>query len=280
MTGLIGVERQDAVAIVTFNNPPRGYIDMAQVGELDRAIQALADDTAVRAIVFTGGVPGVFIRHFDVREIFVMADEARATGLDADGLMRRAMDQAKLPGILEKIDALPKPTLAAINGFCQGGGFEFALCCDLRIAEPGDYRIGLPEVNIGIVPGGGGAERLPRLIGEARSLEMILRGRTVGPDEALRLGLVHEVAPDVLGRALELARELAAKSPAALALAKSLVKRTTDVPLSQALGRMRGAFQVLITSDPEAERLMRNFLADDEDINRSDWGCEEGQTLA
>lgn len=268
MTGLISVELEGAVAVVTFANPPRGYMNMAQVGELDRVIDALAANEAVRAMVFTGGVPGVFIRHFDVSEIFVMADEARATGLDADGLMRRAMEQAKVPGILEKIEALPKPTLAAINGFCQGGGFEFALTCDLRIAETGDYRIGLPEVNIGIVPGGGGTERLPRLIGEARALEMILRGRTVDPEEALRLGIVHELAPHALDRALEIARELAAKSPAALALAKSLVKRTTEAPLDEALGRMRGAFQVLITADPEAERLMRRFLAEGEDINR------------
>ena len=269
MPALIKVETRGPVAVVTFDNPPRGYLTGAQAGELDRVVDALAADDAVRVIVFTGGVPGVFIRHFAVDEILVMMDAARASGLDDAGLMARAREQAKTPGLLEKIERLPKPTIAAINGFCQGGGFEFALTCDLRITEPGNFRIGLPEVNIGITPGGGGTERLPRLIGEARALEMILRGRTVGPDEALRLGIVHEVAQGgALNRALEIAGELARKSPTVLALAKSLVKGTTERPLDEALARMRGAFQVLIKSDPEAERAMRAFLAGDQDINR------------
>jgi enoyl-CoA hydratase len=270
MPDLIRVTTADAVAIVTFDNPPRGYMSLPQVVELDAVVDALAADDAVRVVVFAGGVPGVFIRHFDVATILDgMMSEARASGLDREGLVARAMGQAGAVGILEKVEAMPKPTIAAINGFAQGGGFEFALCCDLRITEPGDFRIGLPEVNIGITPGGGGTERLPRLIGEARALELILRGRTVGPEEAARLGMVHEcAAKGALPRALEIAHELAAKAPGALALAKALVKGTTECPLAQATARARGEFQALIALDPDAERLMRRFLAEGEDINR------------
>jgi enoyl-CoA hydratase len=267
---LIRVETNEAVAVVTFDNPPRGYMTIPQVVELDAAVDALAADPAVRVIVFTGAVPNVFIRHFDVVTILdAMMSEARASGLDAEGLVNRALANAGTPGILQKIETLPKPTIAAINGFAQGGGFEFALCCDLRITQPGDFRIGLPEVNIGITPGGGGTERLPRLIGEARALELILRGRTVGPEEAARLGMVHECAAEgALPRALTIARELAAKAPGALALAKSLVKGTTERPLAEAVARGRGGFNALIAFDPDAERLMRRFLAEGEDINR------------
>jgi enoyl-CoA hydratase len=124
-------------------------------------------------------------------------------------------------------------------------------------------------VKVGIFPGAGGTERLPRLVGQARALEMILRGRTVDPHEALRLGLVHEVASGAaLDRALELAAELAAKSPVALATAKAQVKAAAEKPLEEAIGHSAGVFSALIKSDLDAERLMRGFLAAGEDINR------------
>jgi enoyl-CoA hydratase/carnithine racemase len=270
MADLIKLEVADAIAVVTFDNPPRGYMTIPQVMELDPIVDTLAADPAVRVVVFTGAVDNVFIRHFDVATILdSMMVEARASGLDAEGLVARALSQAGAVGILEKIERMPKPTIAAINGFAQGGGFEFALCCDLRITQPGDFRIGLPETSIGITPGGGGTERLPRLIGEARALELILRGRTLPPEEAARLGLVHECAPQgALPRALEIARELAAKAPGALALAKSLVRGTTERPLAEAVARGRGGFNALIAFDPDAERLMRRFLETGEDINQ------------
>jgi enoyl-CoA hydratase/carnithine racemase len=270
MTGLITCKTEGGVAVVTFNNPPRGYMTIPQVVELEPLIDALSADASVRVVVFTGGVPNVFIRHFDVATIIdVMMHEARASGLDAKGLVERALSQAGAVGLLEKVERMPKPTIAAINGFAQGGGFEFALCCDLRVTQPGDFRIGLPETNIGITPGGGGTERLPRLVGEARALELILRGRTVGPEEAERLGLVHQCASEgALRRAMQIARELTAKAPGALALAKALVKGAAEQPLSEATARGRGGFNALIAFDPDAERLMRRFLATGEDINQ------------
>lgn len=257
------------IATVTFHNPPRGYMNAAQVQELDRIVDALAADDAVRVLVFTGGVPGVFIRHYDVGEILAFADFVRNNGGQEADMVAVAKSGNAISRLFDKVDRLPKPTIAAINGFAQGGGFEFALCCDLRVASKGDYRIGLPETKIGIFPGAGGTERLPRLIGEAKALELILRGRTVGPAEALALGMVHEVVNDALPRALELARELAALPSRGLADAKALVKRTADKTLEEACTESRVRFSLLARNDDEAIAAMRNFMAAGEDINRS-----------
>jgi enoyl-CoA hydratase len=266
---LVSLKVESGIATVTFSNPPRGYMNPAQVQELDKIVDAVAADDKVRVVIFTGGVPGVFVRHYDVAEILAVADVIRKSGRSDTELMNGAKDGNAVSSVFDKVDRLPKPTIAAINGFTQGGGFEFALCCDPRIAERGDYRIGLPETNIGIFPGAGGTERLPRLIGEARALELILRGRTVGPDEALALGIVHEVvASNPLARATELARELAAKPAGGIAEAKALVKGAADKPLDAACGHARGRFSVLIARDDGAEAAMQRFLATGEDINK------------
>lgn len=257
-----------SIATVTFHNPPRGYMNAAQVQELDGVIDALADDGDVRAIVFTGGVPGVFVRHYDVSEIVSIAEILRKSGRSDEELMADALAGNAVSHLFDKVDRISKPTIAAINGFCQGGGFEFALCCDIRIAGHGDYRIGLPETNVGIFPGAGGTERLPRLIGEAKALELILRGRTVDPEGAAALGMVHEYVPDALARAMEIAMELATRTPRALAEAKALVKSAAGRSLDDACAISRGRFSTLIARDPEAEAAMRHYLNTGEDINK------------
>tara|TARA_R110002110_G_scaffold59726_22_gene168781 strand:- start:4946 stop:5752 length:807 start_codon:yes stop_codon:yes gene_type:complete len=259
---------KDGIATVTFHNPPRGYMNAAQVQELDGVIDALADDRNVRVIVFTGGVPGVFIRHYDVAEIISIAEIIRESGRTDEDLMADALPGNAVSSLFDKVDRISKPTIAAINGFCQGGGFEFALCCDIRIAGHGDYRIGLPETNVGIFPGAGGTERLPRLIGEAKALELILRGRTVDPEGALALGMVHEYVPDAMARATEIAMELATRTPRALAEAKALVKSAADRSLDEAGAISRGRFSALIARDPDAEAAMRRYLDTGEDINK------------
>ena len=269
MAKLVTLEIKNAVAIVTFNNPPRGYMNAAQVEELGVIVDQVVADDAVRVVVFTGGVPGVFIRHYDVAEIVAVADFIKGSNRTEDQLMAAGERGNAISAVFDKVDQMPKPTIAAINGFVQGGGFEFALCCDIRIAEAGDYRIGLPETNIGIFPGAGGTERLPRVIGEAKALELILRGRTVGPVEALSIGMVHEVASaSALSRALEIAGEMAAMPARGIAEAKALVKRTEEKSLDEACGHARGRFSVLIAGDDEAGTAMKKFLDDGEDINK------------
>lgn len=255
------------VAIVTFENPPMGYMNMEMVKELDRIVAAYEQDDNVRAIVFTGGLPNVFIRHYDVEEIIAAGDFVKSTGRSVDDIVKSAAAETDISILFNRVDNCPKPTIAAINGMCMGGGFEFALCCDVRIAGQGAYTIGLPETNIGIFPGAGGTQRLPRVIGEARALEMILRGRVAGPEEAAELGLVHRFETgDVVAAAVSLGKELAQKTPRSLAAAKMLVKSATQKTLSQGLADERAEFMRLLADDPEAMDAMREFLTGDGEI--------------
>jgi enoyl-CoA hydratase len=147
---------------------------------------------------------------------------------------------------VDLIEQLPKPVIAAINGLCMGGGFELALACDLRIAGPGATSIGLPETRVGIVPGAGGTQRLPRVVGEAKALEIILRGATFPAAEAHAIGLVHELVDHPVVRALELAAEFATRTPEALAAAKALIRSALDRPLREGLLEERRMFGQLM----------------------------------
>ncbi|MDV7243356.1 MULTISPECIES: enoyl-CoA hydratase/isomerase family protein [Rhodococcus] len=156
---------------------------------------------------------GAFITHFSVEhlvELKKQQDSAALKNLPAHRLRRSIRD-------------LAKPVIVALNGNTMGGGFELALACDIRIGQFGDFRYGLPEVRLGLIPSGGGTQRLARLLGAGRAIEFILRGRVVPPPEALALGLVHELATDAVARALAVATEIAALPPLDVAAAKTAV---------------------------------------------------------
>ncbi|MEM6439695.1 MAG: enoyl-CoA hydratase/isomerase family protein [Pseudomonadota bacterium] len=221
-TGRVELTLDGPVAVVRFSNPPEGYMDDGTEAGLGPVLDRIESDDAIRVAVLTGGQPDVFIRHFDVRVL-----EARGRALADRGVtfsVDRPVPDRGTPALLSRIEASPKPFIAAINGVCMGGGFETALACDLRFASQGDYPIGLPEANIGVLPGAGGTQRLPRLIGEAKALELMLLGRTVSPEEAARLGMVSACVPDALEAAVEAARRLADQPPRALAHIKRLVR--------------------------------------------------------
>jgi enoyl-CoA hydratase len=260
----IRIEQQGTIAIVRFDNPPHGYLDAGMVDELDRATAALAEDTAVRAVVLTGALPDVFIRHYDVSELAAMGNALRAKGRRFSE--ERLAPERTIDRVLSRLETMDKVAIAAINGTAMGGGFELCLACDLRLAQRGAYSLGQPEINIGILAGAGGTQRLTRLIGTARSLELSLRGRTVSPDEAAQLGMVHEaVDGPVLERALAIARECAAKSPLAVKHIKRLVRGAEAVPLEQGLALERTLFLDLLVSD-QASELMAAFVAGKRDI--------------
>lgn len=233
----VTTEQRGATVVVTYANPGRGTMTWAGSVETYAVVKAAVDDPAVRCIVITGGVPGIFIRHYDVGELSAASNAADTP--------RPAPTEPNPPGYLELVDliaAAPKPVIAAINGLCMGGGLELAMACDLRIADPKAEAIGLPETRIGIFPGGGGTQRLPRVIGEAKALEMILRGLVVTGEEAHRLGLVHEVAADPVARALEIAAEFEARGADGIAYAKRLTRAALDRPLTEGLADERRSF--------------------------------------
>ncbi len=258
------VSRQGKIAVVRFDNPPHGYMDHVTVSELDALTAELESDAVIRVLVFTGAADGVFIQHYSVQELEAMARELRAK-------QRRFSDQRLAPErvldrVFDRLARMDKVTIAAINGNAMGGGFEFCLSCDLRLAQRGPYSIGLPEINIGILPGGGGTQKLARLVGQARALELVLRGRTVDADEAASLGMVHEaVDAPVLDRAMVLAQELANKSPLAIKHIKRLVRGAHEGSLASNLALERTLFLDLLVSDA-AQPLLQEFVAGTRDI--------------
>ena len=235
-------------AVLTINRPEKrnalnGPVRCAFVGAMDRARR----DEAVRAIVVTGAGDKAFVAGADIGEF-----EGR-TPVDQWRTM-------KAPTIYESVERSPKPVIAAINGYCLGGGMELALACDLRIAAA-TAKFGQPEVNLGIIPGGGGTQRLPRIVGLGSALRLVLTGEIIDADEALRLRLVEEVVPpaDLLGRALEIAETIAAKSPVAVAAAKEATRAALSLPLDDGLKLETALFQVCFASADKAEGV-RAFL--------------------
>jgi enoyl-CoA hydratase len=217
------------IAVIRFANPPQGYMDEGTEAGLTTAIDQVEGDDAVRAVILTGAQEGVFIRHYDVRVL-----EARSRKMAARGMVftpDRPVPEPALHRNLRRIETSPKPYIAAINGVAMGGGYELALACDIRLAQAGDYPIGLPEVNLGILPGAGGTQRLQLLVGQARALEYCLTGRTFTPQQAAEAGLVNAcVASPVLDHALTMAQQMASHPPLALAHIKRLIRGALPDP--------------------------------------------------
>lgn len=250
--GLVRVERRGGAAVMTYANPPVGTMTAAGAQEMLDLFRPLAADPAVRSVIVTGGLPGIFIRHYDVGELSVMSDGLAAApqppptgGRPAQGFL----------ALVDEIAEAPKPVVAAIDGLCMGGGFELTLACDLRVASPDVEAIGLPETRVGIFPGGGGTQRLPRVVGEARALEIILRGLTFGGEEAHRIGLVHELAADPLARALEIAAEWDARGAEGIAYAKRLTRAALDRPVADGLADERASFLAVMQTASAREAL-------------------------
>ena len=257
--GKVACAIADGIATVTFTNPPKGFFTSDMVVELGGIMTNLEHDPAVRAIIFTGGMPDVFIRHFSVEELIGMAAALKARR--AEGLPTPRFARTPLRAVWEQVDNCQKPTIAAINGFCGGGGCELTLCCDIRLAGPGDYTIGQMEILVGLLPGAGGTTRLARVVGTAKALEWVLRGRTFHPEEAAREGLVHHyVEGDVLAAARSMAREFLDKPPAALAYIKRVLRSSHGRPTPEGLDEEGDLFADLVAHDERCLELMKQYV--------------------
>jgi enoyl-CoA hydratase/carnithine racemase len=248
----------DGIAIITLGSPRRIYFDQEMGDALTEALEGFAGDAKVRVVIITGGAPGYFNRHFDVGVLLDLAESLRASG-------REWPENATYNGgffdkAMALCESMPKPVIAAISGTALAGAFEFALACDLRIAEDGDYLIGLPEAHLGLLPGAGGTQRLPRTIGTPAALMHILMGNPLSPREAERKGLVHEtVSGKALDRAMEIAQRLSLHPPEAVACIKRLVRNATETPPAQGLALERNLFLKLCVSEPALAR-MRSYV--------------------
>jgi enoyl-CoA hydratase/carnithine racemase len=246
MGEFVRIETEGGVATIRIDRPPANALARAVSLELSEAAEAVTGDDAVRAVVVWGG-ERLFAAGADIKAMVGYGPEEVAE--DVGGLEQACRD----------LEAIPKVTIAAINGFALGGGLEVALACDVRIAAQ-DAKLGLPEIRLGIIPGSGGTQRLPRLIGLARARQMVLSGDPVSADRALESGLVDAVSPpgEAYVNASHWAEGYAAGPSKAYAAAKRALA-AADRPLEEGLGVEREAFVALFETRDQEEG-MRAFL--------------------
>jgi enoyl-CoA hydratase len=238
--------REDAVAVVTLNRPPANAISEALIRELDAALAEIDADGSVRAVVITGAGDRIFCAGADLGSAF--------SGGDVSEFIRSGNR------VLRRIERLPKPVVAALNGHALGGGCEIAMACHLRILKD-TARMGQTESNLGIIPGYGGTQRLPRLIGRGLALEHLLLGTQIPAAECLRIGLVNRLAREgeTLPDAIALARELAKRPPVATRLIIQAVDDGLQVPIDEALEIETRAFAEVIRTEDAGEGMQAFF---------------------
>lgn len=229
------------VALVTIDRPEAlNALSFALLRELAAALGSLDADPACRVVVLTGAGTRAFAAGADIRELAIQTRASLTDGHDFDAWGR--------------IDAIGLPLIAAVRGFALGGGCELAMACDMLIAGD-DAKFGQPEINLGVIPGAGGTQRLTRAIGPARAMELILTARTMDADEAFAAGLVTQVVPagSTVDAALELAARIAAMPPLAVRAAKQAVRAAAELPLTHGLAAERQAFFALFGTADQAE---------------------------
>ena len=257
----VSLERRGHVAVATLANPPRHTMTAHTVAELARVAAEVEADPELRVLVLTGGGEGVFVAHYEVGELAVMAER----NVTSEAPAAKPGELHPLHRVLLRLEALRAVTVAALNGHAAGGGCELALACDFRVMADGPFRIGLPETSVGIIPGAGGTQRMARLLGSARALDLVLHGQLVTPPEALALGLVHRVLPagGFRAAALEFAAALASRSPLALAEAKRAIRGGVELPLEEGLALEQLGFDRTMRSR-DAAAALRAFLSEPE----------------
>ena len=237
--------RHGRTAVLTFARPPRNWMSVRAMGELVVCLERLAEATAdVSVVMLTGGVDGYFIAHADLDDLARLS-----RGEDVGGDLR---SWTKALGLLESI---PQPTVAAIDGQAWGGGCETALACTLRVGSERAH-LGQPEVSVGIIPGAGGTQRLPRLVGLGVGAELCLSGRVIGAEEAKRIGLLNDVLPtaDFVTHALGWCERIARHPAPALFAAKRAIVQGTRLPLAEGLA-LEGRLFAEVNASAEARAL-------------------------
>jgi enoyl-CoA hydratase len=240
---LVSTEQDGAVAIVTIDHPPMNALSARLLEELEAEVERLDADQGARAIVIRGAGERAFVAGADISE-FPDLSESAGDGGSARGIQ----------ALGARMDAAGTPFVAAIHGYCLGGGLELAMCCDVRVASE-DAQLGQPEIKLGLIPGGGGTQRLPRLVGHGRAMLLNLGGEFLDARTAYDWGLVEQVVPrEQLGEAaLGIARTFAERSPHAIAVLRELARTTRDLPLAEGLRREADGFARCLRSDDGLE---------------------------
>ena len=237
------VERDHGVLVITINRPDKlNALNHTTIAELDAAVDAAGQDADVRAVIITGAGEKSFVAGADISELAVQTPGA--------GREHAHRGQS----VFDRIERLGKPVIAAVNGFALGGGCELAMACTIRIAAD-TAKFGQPEINLGLIPGYAGSQRLPRLVGRGRALELLLTGSPISADEAYRIGLVNKVVPaaELMTAARALAQSLAAKAPVAARYILDAVARGLDMPFAEAQEYEATLFGLVFATDDMRE---------------------------
>ncbi len=244
MGQFISTEQDGAVALVTIDHPPVNALSAPLLEELEAELERLDADDGVRAIVLKGAGERAFVAGADISEFPSLRESAADEGGSARGIQKLGA----------RMDAAHTPFVAAIHGFCLGGGLELAMCCDIRVAAEG-AQLGQPEIKLGLIPGGGGTQRLPRLVGLGRAQLLNMTGDFIDAGTAYHWGLVEKVvAPEELVEAaLTIARTIAARSPVSIGVLRELARPTRALPLEEGLRREADGFRRCLASEDGAE---------------------------
>jgi enoyl-CoA hydratase/carnithine racemase len=240
------LDREESFAVITLNRPPANAISEAMINELNAALNAVVTDDAVRAVVITGSGDRIFCGGADLGSAF--------SGGDVEAFIRFGNS------VMRKIERFPKPIIAAINGHAMGGGCEIAMACHLRLLKD-TARMGQTESNLGIIPGYGGTQRLPRLIGRTKALEFLLLGTQIPAADCLALGLVNRLCKEgeTLAEAKALARQLAKRAPLATAAIIRAVDEGLEAPMARSIDVELDAFMPTLRSEDAAEGIQAFF---------------------
>jgi enoyl-CoA hydratase len=242
----VRTELDGSVAVVTIDHPPVNALSAPLLEELEAEVARLDEDDAVRAIVLLGAGERAFVAGADISEFPSLREAAAEAqeGGSARGIQKLG----------QRMDAARTPFVAAIQGYCLGGGLELAMCCDIRVASE-DAQLGQPEIKLGLIPGGGGTQRLPRLVGIGRALLLNLTGDFIDAETAYDWRLVEKVVPreQLRETALGIARTIAARSPVSVGILRELARTTRDLPLEEGLRREADGFRRCLESEDGAE---------------------------
>jgi enoyl-CoA hydratase/carnithine racemase len=255
-------EQRGHVAVSTFSNPPRNYLVKPAMDEFEQLVEQWRDPSIRAVVIQSRPEDAGFMTHYSVEELYELISDPSTARYSA-AIVRG------YKAIFDRLQALPKVIIAAMNGDAMGGGFELTLACDLRIGENGDFRYGNPEVRVGVIPGAGGTQRVARLVGLSRAVEWVLRGRIVRPEVALELGLVHEVVDDAPARARELAEEIASLPPMSVGNAKRALYLGADSNL-QAGFEIENMMWTEVMQSDDAQLALKTYIAENID-SRRDW---------
>lgn len=254
----LSLTRQGATAVVRLFNPPHGYMDESMESELTQALDTLEAWKDGRVVVITGAVPGMFVRHYDVGILQKRAQAMIERGKSFS--VERPVPRSAIHLCIERIENSPLIFIAALNGTAMGGGFELALGCDIRLSQNGDHQLGLPELNLGLLPGAGGTQAMASLIGTGPALFNLLTAKVFSPQELLAAGLVSSCTDDVMTDAMRLAGQIEAVPARACANIKRLVRNAPRWRHEEGMAAERTLFCDCMV-DPMAQPLMDDVVS-------------------